>query len=107
MKAPGSTWESSVVSPEVVLKKIRPGMSILLTTGVAGPRTLVRQIMESKAKNLEDLELVQLVSFGEAISLEALKPKNFRLKTFFSGWAADKAIEKGLVDLVPSRFQNP
>ena len=105
MKLSGSNWESSVVSPEVVLKKIRPGMSIFLTTGVAEPRTMVRQIMGSKAKNLEDLELVQLVSFGEAISLEALKSKNFRLKTFFSGWAADKAIEEGLVDLVPSRFQ--
>jgi len=105
MKLPGSNWESSVVSPEVVLKKIRPGMSIFLTTGVAEPRTMVRQIMGSNAKNLEDLELVQLVSFGEAISLEALKSKNFRLKTFFSGWAADKAIEEGLVDLVPSRFQ--
>jgi len=105
MKLSGSNWESSVVSPEVVLKKIRPGMSIFLTTGVAEPRTMVRQIMGSKAKNLEDLELVQLVSFGEAISLEALKSKNFRLKTFFSGWAADKAIQEGLVDLVPSRFQ--
>ena len=105
MKLSGSNWESSVVSPEVVLNKIRPGMSIFLTTGVAEPRTMVRQIMGSKAKNLEDLELVQLVSFGEAISLEALKSKNFRLKTFFSGWAADKAIQEGLVDLVPSRFQ--
>jgi len=105
MKLPASNWESSVVSPEVVLKKIRPGMSIFLTTGVAEPRTMVRQIMGSNAKNLEDLELVQLVSFGDAISLEALKSKNFRLKTFFSGWAADKAIEEGLVDLVPSRFQ--
>ena len=105
MKLSGSNWESSVVSPEVVLKKIRPGMSIFLSTGVAEPRTMVRKIMGSKAENLEDLELVQLVSFGEAISLEALKSKNFRLKTFFSGWAADKAIQEGLVDLVPSRFQ--
>ena len=94
-----------MVSPDVVLKKIKPGMSIFLTTGVAEPRTMVRQIMGSSGKNLEDLELVQLVSFGDAISLEALKSKNFRLKTFFSGWAADKAIEEGRVDLVPSRFQ--
>ena len=105
MKLPGSNWESSVVLPEVVLKKIRPGMSIFLTTGVAEPRTMVRQIMGSKAQNLEDLELVQLVSFGDAISLKALKSKNFRLKTFFSGWAADKAIKGGRVDLIPSRFQ--
>jgi acyl-CoA hydrolase/GNAT superfamily N-acetyltransferase len=105
MKQPGPDWESSLVSHELVLKKIKPGMSIFLTTGVAEPRTMVRKIMGSNAKNLEDLELVQLVSFGDAISLEALKSKNFRLKTFFSGWAADKAIEEGLVDLVPSRFQ--
>jgi acyl-CoA hydrolase/GNAT superfamily N-acetyltransferase len=105
MKRPDINWESSIVSPEVVLKKIRPGMSIFLTTGVAEPRTMIRHIMTSKAKNLEDLELIQLVSFGDAISLEALKRKNFRLKTFFSGWAADKAIEEGLVDLVPTRFQ--
>jgi acyl-CoA hydrolase/GNAT superfamily N-acetyltransferase len=105
MNLPGSNWDSLVVSPDVVLKKIKPGMSIFLTTGVAEPRTMVRQIMGSIGKNLEDLELVQLVSFGDAISLEALRSKNFRLKTFFSGWAADKAIEEGRVDLVPSRFQ--
>jgi acyl-CoA hydrolase/GNAT superfamily N-acetyltransferase len=105
MKLPGSNWKSLVVSPEVVLKKIKPGMSIFVSTGVAEPRTMVRNIMMSKDKNLEDLELIQLVSFGDAISLEALKSQNFRLKTFFSGWAADKAIEEGRVDLVPSRFQ--
>jgi acyl-CoA hydrolase len=66
---------------------------------------MVRHIMRSREKNLEDLELIQLVSFGDAISLEALKSQNFRLKTFFTGWAADRAIENGQVDLVPSRFQ--
>ena len=93
------------VSPDVVLKKIKPGMSIFLSTGVAEPRTMVRHIMRSREKNLEDLELVQLVSFGDAISMEALKSQNYRLKTFFSGWAADRAIASGQVDLVPSRFQ--
>ena len=103
-----TTWprlSALTVSPDTVLKKIKPGMSIFLSTGVAEPRTMVRHIMRSRAKNLEDLELVQLVSFGDAISLEALKSQNFRLKTFFSGWAADRAIENGQVDLVPSRFQ--
>ncbi|HSM89545.1 MAG TPA: acetyl-CoA hydrolase/transferase C-terminal domain-containing protein, partial [Desulfobacterales bacterium] len=96
---------SLAVSPETVLKKIKPGMSIFLSTGMAEPRTMVRHLMRSQEKNLEDLELVQIVSFGDAISLEALKSLNFRLKTFFTGWAADKAVENGQVDLVPSRFQ--
>jgi acyl-CoA hydrolase/GNAT superfamily N-acetyltransferase len=105
MKPSTLNWESLVVHPETVLKKIRPGMSIFLSTGVAEPRTMIKYLMRSRIANLEDLELIQLVSFGDAISLEALRSQNFRLKTFFTGWAADKAIEEGRVDLIPSRFQ--
>jgi acyl-CoA hydrolase/GNAT superfamily N-acetyltransferase len=105
MKSSPSNLESLVVPPHEVIRKIKPGMSIFLSTGVAEPRTMVRHIMRSPEKNLEDLELIQLVSFGDAISLEALRSQNLRLKTFFSGWAADQAIEDGRVDLVPSRFQ--
>ncbi len=101
--APGN-WESAVVSPETVVAKIKPGMSIFLGTAVAEPRTMVRHLMTSNAKNLEDLELIQLVSFGDAISLRSLRSQNFRLKTFFSGWVASEAIEEGRVDLIPSRF---
>ena len=79
-------------------------MSIFLGTAVAEPRTMVRHLMTSDAKNLEDLELIQLVSFGDAVSLQSLQSKNFRLKTFFSGWVASDAIEEGRVDLIPSRF---
>jgi acyl-CoA hydrolase/GNAT superfamily N-acetyltransferase len=99
-----NNWESMVVDPETVIEKIRPGMSIFLGTAVAEPRTMVRHLMTSTAGNLEDLELIQLVSFGDAVSLRALKSQNFRLKTFFSGWVADEAIEQGRVDLIPSRF---
>src|SRR5512143_3326336 len=105
MKSSPSNLDSLVVTPHEVMRKIKPGMSIFLSTGVAEPRTMVRHLMRSGERNLEDLELIQLVSFGDAISLEALKSQNFRLKTFFSGWAADQAIEDGRVDLVPSRFQ--
>ena len=97
-------WNSAIVTPETMIEKIRPGMSIFLGTAVAEPRTMVRHLMTSDAKNLEDLELIQLVSFGDAVSRQTLQSKNFRLKTFFSGWVADEAIEEGQVDLIPSRF---
>jgi acyl-CoA hydrolase/GNAT superfamily N-acetyltransferase len=99
-----SSWEQSVVSPEKVLAKIEPGMTIFIGTGAAEPRTLVRHLMESNAGNLEDLELIQLVSFGEAISVKELRSQKYRLKTFFSGWVASEAILQGSVDLIPSRF---
>jgi len=97
-------WESTVVSPETVTAKIKPGMSIFLGTAGAEPRTMVRHLMTAEAKNLEDLELIQLVSFGDAVSLEALQSQKFRLTTFFSGWVADEAIEEGRVDMIPGRF---
>ena len=97
-------WESAVVSLETVTGKIKPGMSIFLGTAGAEPRTMVRHLMTADSKNLEDLELIQLVSFGDAVSLQTLQSQKFRLTTFFSGWVANEAIEEGRVDMIPSRF---
>ncbi len=97
-------WEAKVVTTETVTGRIKPGMSIFVGTAGAEPRTMVRHLMTANAKNLEDLELIQLVSIGDAVSLQALQSQKFRLTTFFSGWVADEAIQAGRVDLIPSRF---
>ncbi len=94
------------VAPETALQRIEPGMSIFLGTGVAEPLTLVRALMASTAPNLQDLVLTQLVSFGDAISLEELQSNKYRLRTFYAGWIASEAINSGRVDLIPSRFAN-
>ncbi len=97
-------WEDRVVSCEEALKNIVPGMKIFLGTGVAEPRTLVKCLMASDATNLQDLELIQLVSLGDVITMKEIQVQKFRLKTFFSGWVASDAITQGHVDLIPSRF---
>ncbi len=97
-------WHEKLVSAEKALGQIRPGMTIFLGSGVAEPRTLVKQLMASKEPNLADLELIQIMSFGDAVSLEDLHSQKYRLKTFFSGWVANEAIHEGQVDLIPSRF---
>src|SRR4030042_740248 len=101
---PPTSWEQRLVSPEEVLSKLEPGMSIFISTGVAEPRTMVKHLMSSDAQNIADIELIQVVSLGDAISLKELRSQKFRLKTFFSGWVASQAITEGLVDLIPSRF---
>ncbi|MFO7496634.1 MAG: GNAT family N-acetyltransferase [Desulfobacterales bacterium] len=97
-------WEKLLVTPEMVLQRIEPGMSIFIGTGLSEPRTLLKHLMASDANNLQDLELIQLVSFGDAISLKKLSSHKYRLKTFFSGWVAREAITQGHVDLIPCRF---
>jgi len=99
-----TSWKKACVSPEEVLDRIKPGMSIFLGTGPAEPRTLVKSLMASDAYNLQDLELIQLVSLGQATSLEEILAHKFRLRTFFSGGVASEAITQGRVDLIPSRF---
>ena len=101
---PERRCEDKVVPPQEALQKIKPGMSIFIGTGVAEPRTLVKHLMASREANLQDLELIQLVSFGEAISPKEVDSRKFRLKTFFSGWVASEAITAGRIDLIPSRF---
>ena len=101
----GSEWEKKIVPPEVFLSRIEPGMSIFLGTGVAEPRTLVKHLTTSDMSNLTDLELIQIVSLGDAISFRnTLRDHKYRLKTFFAGWLASEAITSGSVDMVPCRF---
>jgi acyl-CoA hydrolase/L-amino acid N-acyltransferase YncA len=97
-------WEEKIVSPETVLEHIEPGMSIFVGTGMAEPRTLVKHLMASDQRNLQDLEMIQLISLGDTPSIDARYSKKYRLKTFYSGWIADAAIREGRVDLIPSRF---
>ena len=63
-------WKNMVVSPDKALADLEPGMNIFLGTGPGEPRTLVKHLMASNAGNLRDLSLTQLVSLGDAISLQ-------------------------------------
>ncbi len=101
---PGAKWQDRVVPPEHVIQRIESGMCIFLGTGVAEPRTLVKNLVASQAAAFKDIELIQLMSFGDVISGKYLQSSRYRLKTFFSGWPAGKAIRSGQVDLIPSRF---
>jgi len=97
-------WEHLVVSPASVLRSIKPGMTIFLGSGVAEPRTLMKALIESGLSNTNDLELVQLTTHGDLLSLKELDYQNYRLKTFFSTWVASEVVVAGSVDLIPGRI---
>ena len=66
-----------IVSPETVIDRIKPGMSIFLGTAAAEPRTMVQHLMAAESKQLEDLELIQLVSFGDILFHRPSNPRIF------------------------------
>lgn len=96
-------WKEKLVKPDEVMKQLTPGMTIFIGTGVSEPLTLFRHLKESEYSDF-DLEIFQLVSLGDAISMRESHSSVYRLKTFFSGWDADEAIIKGLADFIPSRY---
>ena len=96
-------WMKKIVKPDTVLRKIKPGMSIFLGTGVSEPRTLVKHLLAARSYELDDLELVQLANYSHTSSPEAIHERKFRLRTFFSG-CVSREITSGRVDLIPVRF---
>jgi acyl-CoA hydrolase/predicted GNAT family acetyltransferase len=107
MTTPDPIWKQKIVEPLVALSGIKPGMSIFLGTGVSEPRTLVKHLLSSQMANLSDLELIQIISLGDVITLSTSQNKRkFRLKTFFSGWLASEAITAGFVDMIPCPFSS-
>lgn len=95
---------STLVEPEAVFQKIRPGTRIFISSGMAEPQTLLKYLMSPAASKLDDIELVQLFSLSNALSAKTLSTKPFRLKTFCSGWTTEETIVGGCVDLIPSRL---
>jgi acyl-CoA hydrolase/RimJ/RimL family protein N-acetyltransferase len=98
------SWQNRIVEPQKALRNIRPGMNIFLSTGSVEPRTLVHRLLDSTDYEVKDLELTQVVSFGDAICLEEMCYLKYRLKTFSAGWVSSEAISGGRIDLIPSRF---
>ena len=93
-----------MVSPEEVLYKIKPGMTIFLGSGVAEPRTLMKALIDSGLSNTNDLELIQLTSHSDMLSLKKRDWQKHRLKTFFSTMVTTEAVVAGSVDLIPARI---
>lgn len=104
MKANGLDWQKTIVHPHRVMERLKPGLSIFLGTGMAEPRTLVKYLVETDSPDLQDLELLQLGSFGDAVAFrDRGAGKKYRLKTFYSGSMAETAIAEGRMDLIPCR----
>ncbi|HNS55777.1 MAG TPA: GNAT family N-acetyltransferase [Smithellaceae bacterium] len=97
-------WTKQIVSPEVVLSKIKPGMSVFVGTGVAEPRTLIKCLMESDKDNLTDLDIIQLLSLGDAIPPDERYSGKYRLKTFFSVKRGYSAVKSGRIDWIPCKL---
>ena len=97
-------WEKQLISPEKVLLSIKPGMTIFLGSGVAEPRTLMKYLIDTGGSNTNDLEVIQLTSHSDMLSLKKRDRQKLRLKTFISTMVSTDLVIAGNVDLIPARI---
>lgn len=97
-------YTDKLISADELLKIIKPGQRIFISSGPAIPAYLVGEIVRSEMKNLMDLEIIQLITLGDYLNVEDGRVPNFRLKTFNVGESIIKEISEGRVDFIPANM---
>ncbi len=96
-------YSAKVISEEKVLEKIKPGQKIFVSSGVAAPGKVLTALAGSDARNIRDLEIIQLITLGKYLQSSSENPR-YRLKTFNVGESISKDISEGKVDFIPANL---
>jgi acyl-CoA hydrolase/GNAT superfamily N-acetyltransferase len=90
-----------IASAQEAIAHIRPGQRIFIGTGCGQPQALVKALLDH-AKQLQDTEVVHLVTFPDAPYGHKKLSKHFRINSFFiEGQMHRGSMEEGLGNYTP------
>ena len=99
-----SEWQEKfanmIVTPAKAVSRIAPGQRVFIGTGCATPQMLVKALVD-RGSQLADIEIVHLLTFGEAPYAEKSLIENFRVNSFFISENVRDIIQEGLGDYTP------
>ncbi|NLF56976.1 MAG: 4-hydroxybutyrate CoA-transferase [Candidatus Hydrogenedens sp.] len=93
-------YAEMIVSAEKAVGQIQPGMRVFLGTGCATPVELVRALV-ARAGELADIEIVQLLTRGDAPYATRELASCFPVNSFFISANVREIIQQGLGDYTP------
>ncbi|MBN1435639.1 MAG: GNAT family N-acetyltransferase [Sedimentisphaerales bacterium] len=93
-------YSNMVLSAEQAAAKIEPGQRVFVGTGCASPQALLHALVK-RADNLVDVEIVHLLTFGDAPYAVKSLAENFRINSFFIAENVRDMIQEGLGDYTP------
>ncbi|OHD64555.1 MAG: hypothetical protein A2176_08470 [Spirochaetes bacterium RBG_13_51_14] len=99
-----NTYHQKLISPKDLLDLIKPGNRIFLSSGVAIPARSVTEIINSDSRNVQDLELIHLITLGEYLSKNPDREMKYRLRTFNIGESISREFREGHVDFIPANL---
>lgn len=93
-------YADAIVSAEDAVAKVRSGDRVFVGTGCAQPLSLVRALVAREAE-LDDIEIIHLLTFGEAPYATREMAKTFRVNSFFIGENVREVIQDGVGAYTP------
>lgn len=93
-------YKDSIMTATAALKRVRAGDRVYIGTGCAEPQTLVNALT-ARAGQLADVEVVHLLTFGEAPYAHKRLQDNFRVNSFFIADNVREVIQEGYGDYTP------
>ncbi len=99
------SYQSVALSADEAVARIRPGQRVFIGTGCGQPQALVAALL-SRAEELEDVEIVHLVTLGEPACRHRELAQRFRLKSFFIADGVDTDTHHRLGEYTPILFSD-
>jgi len=87
-------YQSMIASAEQAIARIRPGQRVFIGTGCAQPQALVKALV-NRAAELEDIEIIHLLSLAEPSYGHKELAKHFHINSFFIGGNINEMQELG------------
>lgn len=94
------TYRSKVVTAEQALEDVRSGQRVYIHPGAAEPEALVRALVD-RAPELTGVEIIHLLTLGEAGYVKPGMEKSFRHVAMFVGANVREAVRQGRADYIP------
>jgi acyl-CoA hydrolase/GNAT superfamily N-acetyltransferase len=89
-----------IATPQKAAASVRPGQRVFVGTGCGQPQALVKALAE-RHRDLSDIEIVHLLTMGEAPYASKELRKCFRINSFFIAENVRGMIQEGLGSYTP------
>jgi len=93
-------YRDMITSPELAVSYIKPGQRVFIGSGCAEPIQLI-EAMTARAKMLADVEILQLLTKGDAPYASRSLADSFVVNSFFIGKNIRTHIQEGLGNYTP------
>jgi acyl-CoA hydrolase/RimJ/RimL family protein N-acetyltransferase len=93
-------YKYMIETPEEAVARIHPGKRVFVGTGCAQPQLLVEALTASSG-GLADIEIVHMLTMGNAPYADKQLSEKFRVNSFFVSENVRDIIQKGMGDYTP------